>query len=173
MKVGYIQARRIKDIEAFQETANVDKVVVDLLDESEKSNSKGKVFAKLLSEVSAGDVIVLQGLSNLPYNDVSELCSFLGRMRKMAVEFQLIDESDGQLLLSDAGFKALCYVQGYIKQKDDQKKRKIGRPAKEFPANFYEVYLEYRNKNIKADEASGMLGLNKPKFYELVRLFES
>ncbi|WP_201317570.1 hypothetical protein [Paenibacillus sp. EPM92] len=172
MKVGYIQARRIKDIEVFQVTANVDKIAVDLLDESDKSNSEGEVFAKLLSEISAGDVIVLQGLSNLPYNDVSELCSFLGSMKEMAVEVQLIDESDGQPLLSDEGFEALSYLQGYIQQKDSQKK-KIGRPAKKFADNFYEVYLEYRNKNIKADSAASKLKLNKPKFYELVRLFES
>jgi DNA invertase Pin-like site-specific DNA recombinase len=172
MKVGYIQARRIKDIEAFQVTANVDKIAVDMLDESDKSNSEGEVFAKLLSEISAGDVIVLQGLSNLPYNDVSELCSFLGSMKEMAVEVQLIDESDGQPLLSDEGFEALSYLQGFIQQKESQKK-KIGRPAKKFPDNFYEVYLEYRNKNIKADSAASKLKLNKPKFYELVRLFES
>ena len=173
LKVGYIQARHIKDIEAFQMAAHADKVVVELLNEYDQSITNGEVFEQLLSEMSPGDVIILQGLSNLPFNNISELYSFLGRIKELAIEVQLINESDGKVLLSEEGYKVLSYLQGYIQQKDSQNQRKIGRPAKEFPVGFYEVYLDYRDKKIKADEAADILKLHKSKFYELVRLFES
>ena len=172
MKFGYVQARRIKDIESFQQATDADEIAVELLDEYDQSISNGAVFKKLLSKLNSGDVIILQGLSNLPYNDVSELCSFLSRMKEVAVEVQLVDQNDGQLLLNDEGFKVLSYLKDYIQEKDNQNQRKIGRPTKDFPENFYEVYLKYRNKNIKADEAADTLQLYKSKFYELVRLFE-
>lgn len=173
MKFGYIQARRIKDIENFQQATDADEFTVELLDEFDQSITKGKVFEELLTKLNSGDVIILQGLSNLPYSDISELRTFLSRMKEMAVEVQLIDESDGKQILSNEGFEALSYLQGYIQQKDNQNQSKIGRPVKDFPVNFYEVYLEYRNKIIKADEAADKLQLYKSKFYELVRLFES
>ena len=49
---------------------------------------------------------------------------------------------------------------------------KFGRPTTEFPADWNEVYAQWRNGEIKAVDAMRVLNLTKPTFYRLVKRHE-
>lgn len=49
----------------------------------------------------------------------------------------------------------------------------IGRPLIEFPDNFEEIYIKYKNKEILAKDAIEELGLKKASFYNLIKRYEN
>lgn len=49
---------------------------------------------------------------------------------------------------------------------------KFGRPTTEFPADWNEVYAQWKNGEIKAVDAMRVLNLTKPTFYRLVKRYE-
>lgn len=49
----------------------------------------------------------------------------------------------------------------------------IGRPTAEYPANWKEVYQNWKEGNIKAVEAMEQMGLKKNTFYNLVKRYEN
>ena len=51
--------------------------------------------------------------------------------------------------------------------------RPTGRPLAEFPSNWECVYLQWKNKGIKAIEAMQLLDVKKNTFYNLVKRYEN
>ena len=48
----------------------------------------------------------------------------------------------------------------------------MGRPKAEYPDDWDDVYMEWKNKNITAKEAMEQLGLKRTTFYKLAKLYE-
>ncbi|WP_079912998.1 hypothetical protein [Paenibacillus sp. 32352] len=174
MKLGYVRARTKKEIDAFIEQAQPDKLYVDLADEF--GASKGLQLAEMLEMVKANDTIIVRGFIQLA-DDIGQLSRLLSTLNSIGSNLTILDEDDGGLLLDDHSLKVVDYLDKFTAAKEEivsTRESKVGRKALEYPSNFYDVYKDYRFGDMKADTAYRALGLKyRAKFYELIRMFEA
>ena len=86
-------------------------------------------------------------------------------------------------LMEDQFLSLLSYVAEQERKKIKQRQaegiavakssgKHLGRPKKEYPKHWNEIYTDWKQGKIKAVEAFGKLGLKKATFYKMVKTFE-
>ncbi|ASA25625.1 hypothetical protein [Paenibacillus donghaensis] len=172
MRIGYLRAKRKKELEEFLKVVDIEEVYFDLTDEF--SFSVGTQLSSLLQKLTSADKLTIRGLKDVADN-VAELSSFLRIIQNASVDLNLLDEADGSMLLSPQGIEGILYLEHFIKSKDEiqaLRSKKLGRPLQNYPDGFYETYLSYCEKESKAADAALRLGVSEKRFYQMVRLFE-
>lgn len=140
-----------------------------------------------------GDVIYVKSLDRLGRNkqQVKEELEYFKsegvRVKILDIPTSMMDIPEGQEWLMDMINNLLIEVlstmaeQERINIKTRQaegiaaakiKGKKFGRPAIDYPANWSEVYSDWKNGNITAVKAMELTGLKKNSFYKLAKEYQ-
>ena len=142
-------------------------------------------YQKLLNELKKGDLLYVMSIDRLGrnYEEIQEQWRFLTREKEIDIailDMPLLDTRNGKDLmgtfLSDIVLQVLSFVaqnerenirtrqaQGIAAAK--QKGTKFGRPSLPIPADFYEIYLKWKRKEITAKNAAALCGMGLSTFY--------
>lgn len=137
-----------------------------------------------------GDTLVIKELDRLGRN-MEQTKKEWQDLKDMGVDIEILDtpilntkdKSDlEKTLISSIVFEILAYVSEKERQNIREKQREgierlkarnggkgIGRPRKEFPANWKEVYTAWKQGKVTAVTAMEYMGLKKNTFYRLVK----
>lgn len=171
-RLGYIRCRRKQDIDEFKVVSQADEVFIDLV--NELGESGGDALKETLDKLSHFDTLVIRSLREVA-DTVSELYHFISTIRESQVDLVLLEPRD-QRYISDGGFETLLAIKEFIEEKErltTLRQKKIGRPIKTFPPDFYRVYTEYKNGVYNSTEAAARLSIHHNRLRELIRIFES
>ena len=140
----------------------------------------------------SGDTLVIKSLDRLSRNKL-DIKSELEYFKKNGIRLKVIDmpttmiELDGQEWIIDMVNNIIIEVLSSIAEQErhETKKRqaegiavakarghRLGRPTAEFPLNWVDVYIKWKNKEIKANTAMELLHLKRTTFYKLVKKYE-
>ena len=141
-----------------------------------------------------GDTLVIKSLDRLSRNkrDIkTELEWFKDnniRLKVIDLPTTMMDLSEGQEWVFEMVNNILIEVLGTIAEQEratiksrqaegintaKSKGVKFGRPALQFPANWNEVYTQWKNGEITAKVAMEKTGTKRTSFYKLVKLFQN
>lgn len=171
----------MKEMHATEEDIFVDKLA-----------QKRRVFpqyAKLLKKLEPGDLLYIRGLSDLGdgYAEVKEQWRILTKEKKadvIVLEIPQLDTRKGKVpygpLVADVVYALLEYItdsdnnvrksrqrEGIAEAK--RKGIKFGRPPKQMPENFYQIYNRWVSKEITATEAAKLCNVSRTMFYQKVK----
>lgn len=189
----YAYARiTIEDHEADIRTTMLEMQVPEehiYLDIPRKNKRAFPQYAKLLKRLGNGDLLYIGGLADLGdgYTEIKEQWRILTREKKVDIivlEIPQLDTRRGKgqygFLVADVVYSMLDYVTD--KDKDVRKSRqregiaeakqkgiKFGRPPKQMPGNFTQIYNRWVSKEITAVEAAKMCGVSRTMFYQKVK----
>lgn len=146
-------------------------------------------YAKLLKKLEKGDLLYIRGLSSLgdSYKEVMEEWRVLTREKKtdvIVMDMPVIDTRKGKaqygFLVADLVYSLLDYVtdhddnvrksrqrEGIVEAK--RKGIKFGRPPKQMPDNFFQIYNRWVSKEITATEAAKLCKISRTLFYQRVK----
>ncbi len=146
-------------------------------------------YTKLLKKLESGDLLYLSSLSVLgdSYAEVKEQWRYLTREKRVdviALDLPQVDTRRGKsqygLLVADVVYSLLDYVadsdnnvrrsrqrEGIAEAR--QKGIKFGRPAKQMPDNFTQIYNQWVSKEITGTEAARLCGVSRTVFYKKVK----
>lgn len=146
-------------------------------------------YTKLLRKLEPGDLLYIRGLSDLGdgYAEVKEQWRILTREKRadvIVLEIPQLDTRKGKIqygsLLADVVYSLLEYFtesennvrksrqrEGIAEAK--KKGIKFGRPPKQMPENFYQIYNQWVSKEITATKAAELCGVSRTMFYQKVK----
>lgn len=159
------------------------------LDFAEKKRRTFPKYGKLLKKLEPGDLLYLTGLSVLgdSYGEVKEQWGILTHGKKVDVivlDIPQLDTRKGKnrygFLVADVVYSMLEYVtendnnvrksrqrEGIAEAK--QRGIKFGRPPKQMPDNFTQIYNRWVSKEITGTEAAKLCGVSRTVFYKRVK----
>jgi len=148
-----------------------------------------KVYRKLLKVLKPNDTLYINSIKRLgrDYDGILEHWNKLIREKKVIVKVTTIPilNTDNPLLtLTDKFIRDITLLsQAYSAEQDWQyikdsqahgiaiaKKdgKHLGRPKTEYPADFLDIYIKWKNREITSAMAIEILGLTKSTFYRMV-----
>lgn len=158
-------------------------IYIDFADKKHRTFPK---YGKLLKKLEGGDLLYLSGLSVLgdSYSEVKEQWRILTHEKKadvIVLDIPRLDTRRGKnqygLLVADLVYSMLEYVtdkdnnvrksrqrEGIVEAK--QKGVKFGRPPKQMPDNFTQIYNRWVSKEITSAEAAKLCGVSRTVFYK-------
>lgn len=140
-----------------------------------------------------GDTLVIKSLDRLSRNksDIKNELQFLKdngiRLKVIDLPTTMMDLPVGQEWIFEMVNNILIEVLGTIAEQERETIRqrqaegiaaakkngkKLGRPAIQFPANWNEIYSDWKNGNITAKTAMERTGTKRTSFYKLVKMTE-
>ena len=162
--------------------------------ESGKDFNRAGYQALKNSMLRQGDTLVIKSLDRLSRNkrDIkTELEWFKNnniRLKVIDLPTTMMDLPEGQEWVFEMVNNILIEVLGTIAEQEratiksrqaegintaKSKGVKFGRPALQFPANWNEVYAQWKNGGITAKVAMEKTGTKRTSFYKLVKLFQN
>lgn len=161
-------------------------IYIDFVDKKRRTFPK---YGKLLKKLERGDLVYLSGLSVLgdSYAEVKEQWRILTHEKKadvIVLDIPQIDTRKGKnqygLLVADVVYSMLEYItdndnnvrksrqrEGIVEAR--QKGIKFGRPPKQMPENFTQIYNRWVSKEITSAEAAKLCGVSRTVFYKRVK----
>ncbi|MEX5398694.1 recombinase family protein, partial [Streptococcus sp. ZJ93] len=152
-------------------------------------------YKRMLRRLKKGDEIVIKSIDRLGrnYDEIIEQWRYLVREREVdikVIDLDLLntkssfDNNITGRFISDLVLQVLSYVAQVERENMLQRQRegiceakkkgvRFGRPKKEIPQNFEEVYAMWKNKEISINEASIYLGVAKTTCYNWLRAKKS
>ena len=147
------------------------------------------MYQKLLKKIKENDVLYIKSIDRLGrnYEEVLEQWRVLTKEKKVdvvVIDMPILDTRRGKdllgTLIADLVLAIFSYVseneRSNIKSRQKEgieaaKKRgvKFGRPLLSVPDNFEQIYSQWKNKEITADEAAQLCNLKKATFYSRAR----
>lgn len=146
-------------------------------------------YARLLRKLEPGDLLYIRALSDLGdgYAQLKEQWRILTKEKRVDVivlEIPQLDTRKGKIqygtLVADVVYSLLEYItdsdsnvrksrqrEGIAEAK--KKGIKFGRPPKQMPENFYQIYNKWVSKEITATEAAKLCGVSRTMFYQKVK----
>ena len=163
-----------------------------LVEKQSGKNFDRPIYKSLKNIMRDGDVLVIKSLDRLGrnYDQMKEEWKDLSDrgIKIKVLDTPMLDTSkyDDELMgkfVSDIVLNVLSFVaeneRKSIKQRQAEgitvaksKGVKFGRPKKSKPENFNEIYIKWKNGEIKAVEAMDLLGIKKTRFYKFVKEME-
>lgn len=171
-----------------------------LCDKSSGKNFNRKSWNTLVGTASTapllreGDLLVILSLDRLGrnYNEIREqwelITKTIGADIKV-LDMPLLDTSSessslDKRFISDLVLQILSYTAEKERHNINERQRqgieiakskgvKFGRPSKEYPDNWNEVYKSWKDDKITAVQAMESLNLKKATFYRLVKRYEA
>ena len=158
------------------------------IDKQSGKDFNRKMYKRMLKKLREGDILYVKSIDRLGrnYEEILEQWRILTKEKKVDIvvlDMPLLDTRRGKdllgTLIADLVLTLLSYVsenerktirERQIEGIEAAKKRgvKFGRPEKKVP-NFNAVYKKWSAKEITADEAARMCGLQTGTFYYRVR----
>ena len=150
------------------------------------------MYKKLLRKLKEGDTLYVKSIDRFGrnYEEILNQWRILTKEKKIDVvvlDMPLLDTRKGKdllgTLIADLVLTLLSYVseneRTAIKERqlegiEAAKKRgvKFGRPKKQMPENFDQIYNRWISKELSADKAAAMCECTKPTFYNRVKKFK-
>ena len=146
-------------------------------------------YEKLLRKLEPGDLLYIRGLSDLGdgYAEVKEQWRILTKEKRadvIVLDIPQLDTRKGKVqygpLVADVVYSLLEYItdsdsnvrksrqrEGIAEAK--KKGIKFGRPPKQMPENFYQIYNQWVSKEITATEAANLCNVSRTMFYQKVK----
>ncbi|MCI8576468.1 MAG: recombinase family protein [Lachnospiraceae bacterium] len=159
------------------------------VDQPLQKQRKFPQYLKVLKKLVPGDLLYIRGLSDLGdgYGEVKEQWRILTKEKKVDVivlEIPQLDTRKGKVqygpLVADVVYSLLEYFtdsdsnvrksrqrEGIAEAK--KKGIKFGRPPKQMPENFYQIYNQWVSKEITATEAAKLCNVSRTMFYQKVK----
>lgn len=187
-----------RQIEAMK-AQNIDERNI-LCDKASGKNFNRKSWNTLVGTASTapllreGDLLVILSLDRLGrnYSEIREqwelITKTIGADIKV-LDMPLLDTSSessslDKRFISDLVLQILSYTAEKERHNINERQRqgieiakskgvKFGRPSKEYPDNWNEVYKSWKNNDITAVQAMESLNLKKATFYRLVKRYEA
>ncbi len=150
------------------------------------------MYRKMVKKLRRDDIVYIKSIDRLGrnYNDVVEQWQYLTRVKRVdivVIEMPLLDTRRGKDLLgtflSDVVLQVLSFVaenernnirnrqqEGIMAAKE--KGVQFGRPTMQMPENFIEIYEQYREGRITAEQAARECGCSRSTFYNRIRSIE-
>lgn len=150
------------------------------------------MYRKMVKKLRGDDIVYIKSIDRLGrnYNDVVEQWQYLTRVKRVdivVIEMPLLDTRRGKDLLgtflSDVVLQVLSFVaenernnirnrqqEGIMAAKE--KGVQFGRPTMQMPENFIEIYEQYREGRITAEQAARECGCSRSTFYNRIRSIE-
>ena len=185
--------RKIGYIRVSTRDQNPDRQIVALENYLDKMSGKDfarPAYAKMMTKVKKGDVIVIKSIDRLGrnYGEILEQWRYITREKH--VDIEVIDmpllntntyhDSLTGIFVSDLVLQILAYVaeteRSFIKQRQaegiavaKEKGVKFGRGKTELPDEFEEYYRLWENGEVSVREAAGRLGMSPATFHRRCR----
>ena len=178
-----------RQIDALRENGIEERNIITDKESGKDFNREGYILlkSKLLRR---GDTLVIKELDRLG-RDMEQIKKEWQELKDMGIDIEILDmpilntkdKTDlEKTLISNIVLELLAYVAESERLKIRQRQREgidrlkarnggkgIGRPRKEFPPNWKEVYTAWKQGKVTAVTAMEYLGLKKNTFYRLVK----
>lgn len=176
--IGYLCTKKHSEAQLFKSVVKADEFYIDLA--NDRGWSSYDEFNTLVEEVKENDKIIMPSIV-MVCEDLDEVYQLLYIFRQKGVRLNLLNPTRGEeIFLTDSGFKTLEVIfnlrrdlsqnSGVIEiRTENQIKHRESKDV--FPKGFYQVYLDYKRNDIKAEVAAMKLKVDVHKFYRLVREF--
>lgn len=163
------------------EAKDVERVFVDRMS---GANTNRPELQAMLAYVRKGDTVIVESISRLA-RSTRDLLTIVETLREKSVELVSLKESidtttpAGRFMLSVfAALSALERDNIRVRQAEGiaaarARGKHLGRPRREYPAEWEVTYKAWKSGGIKAVEAMRLLGLPKSVFYKLVKRWEA
>lgn len=162
------------------------------LDKQSGKDFERPMYKKMVRKLKQNDLVYIKSIDRLGrnYQEVVEQWRFLTRVKKVdivVIEMPLLDTRRGKDLvgtfLSDIVLQVLSFVAENertnirSRQKEGIEAAKargvvFGRPMKELPEDFPQIYDRWKTREIKALDAATMCGISRSTFYAKVKDYE-
>ena len=181
-----------RQIELFKDHGAEERDIITEKESGKDTEHRPAYLALRNQMLRAGDILVVASLDRLGRNKgqmKEELEYFKAnniRVKVLDIPTTLIDFPSGQEWVMDMVNNILIEVLGSIAEQERETIRKrqaqgiaaakkkgvvkFGRPQVKKPANWDEVYRQWKNGDITAVKAMGMTGLTKTTFYKLAQM---
>ena len=156
---------------------------------SQKSRNPFPQYAKLVRKLNKDDLLYISRLADLGagYTEIKEQWRILTREKNVDIivlEIPQLDTRKGKaqygFLVADVVYSMLDYVTDKDRNVRKSRQRegiaearekgiKFGRPPKQMPGNFTQIYNKWVSKEITATEAAKLCGVSRTIFYKKVR----
>lgn len=165
----------------------------DIITDKQSGKDFNREGYKTLKEqlLRSGDILVIKELDRLGRN-MTQIKEEWNDLQKKEINIVVIDNpilnTEGKsdlekTLISNIVFELLSYMaekeRTKIKQRQAEgianakaKGKHLGRPRVEYPDNFKEVYVKWKNKEIAGVKAMELMQLKKNTFYNLIKKYE-
>ena len=150
-------------------------------------------YKKMLRKLNSDSVLYIKSIDRLGrnYRDLSEQWRIITKEKGadvVVIDMPLLDTRREKSLLgtfiSDLILALLSYVAETEYQTIHQRQAegiaaakargyKFGRPPKQLPSNFHNVYQKWTNKKISVSEAARECGMPKSTFYYKARMYKN
>ncbi len=158
------------------------------IDIPQKNKKTFPQYAKLVRKLDKDDVLYISRLADLGggYTEIKEQWRILTNEKKadiIVLEIPQLDTRKGKaqygFLVADVVYSILDYVTDKDKNVRKSRQRegiaeakqkgiKFGRPPKQMPGNFTQIYNRWVSKEITATEAADLCGVSRTMFYKKV-----
>ncbi|MFG6497276.1 hypothetical protein P8610_18075 [Fictibacillus sp. UD] len=176
--IGYLCTKKHSEAQLFKGVVKADKFYIDLA--TDRGWSSYYEFNNLIEEVEENDKVIMPSIVMVS-EDLDEVYKLLCIFRNKGVKLNLLNPTRGEeIFLTDGGFKTLEAIfnlrrdltknSGAIEIKA-QNQIKHRESQEVFPADFYQMFIDYKNNALKAEVAAKKLKIDVHKFYRLVREF--
>ena len=163
------------------------------VDKQSGKNFDRPMYQALKAQLRKGDILVIKSIDRLGRNykqiceEWRDITGGLGANIKV-IDLPLLDttRTDGLIgqVISDIVLQLLGFVaeqeRAFIRQRQAEgiacakaKGKKLGRPAVQFPDNWDEVYMIWKDGEITAREAMKRLCMKPTSFYKLANIFQN
>lgn len=184
IKVGYVRVSTKDQNEERQLEIMKQQKVEKIFKEKESGKTtKRQEFQKMLDYVREGDTLVIESYSRLA-RSTRDLLTIVDTLEEKGVNLISIKENidtttpTGKLLftimagISQFEREIMLQRQGEGIMEAKKKGTTFGRPKIDYPANFFNVYKEWKEGRLTAVKAMTELDLTKATFYRLVAKHE-
>lgn len=151
-------------------------------------------YKKMKKKIKEGDELYVKSIDRLGrnYNEIIDQCRILTKEKKVDIivlDFPLLDTRKQEngitgMFIADLVLQILSYVAQIERENIRQRQAegiqsakdrgvKFGRPQKEFPEEFEQIYLLFKEKKISKRESARRLSINHVTFTNLINRYES
>lgn len=151
-------------------------------------------YKKMKKKIKEGDELYVKSIDRLGrnYNEIIDQWRILTKEKKVDIivlDFPLLDTRKQEngitgMFIADLVLQILSYVAQIERENIRQRQAegiqsakdrgvKFGRPQKEFPEEFEQIYLLFKEKKISKRESARRLSINHVTFTNLINRYES
>lgn len=151
-------------------------------------------YKKMKKKIKEGDELYVKSIDRLGrnYNEIIDQWRILTKEKKVDIvvlDFPLLDTRKQEngitgMFIADLVLQILSYVAQIERENIRQRQAegiqsakdrgvKFGRPQKEFPDEFEQIYLLFKEKKISKRESARRLSINHVTFTNLINRYES
>ncbi|MBQ3379430.1 MAG: recombinase family protein [Clostridia bacterium] len=192
---GYVRVSTMEQNEDRQMTAMREQGISErqiYIDKQSGKDFDRKGYIKLLKRLKSGDLIYIKSIDRLGrnYEEIQHEWRVITKEKNAdicVIDMPILDTRRGKDLLgtfvSDIVLQVLSFAaenerENILRRQAEgiaeAKARgvRFGRPRRELPPNFFDVYMRWKEKEMTLDEAARMCFMARSTFYERAKEYE-